>query len=83
MYFLEKLNALIRIFLYVGKDPRRAIKKLYEEANSKFYRNYIRKMYKREHLPTVDILELCENFKEEITNYSFLEGTSLPIISLS
>lgn len=33
--------------------------------------------YKTDRLPTIDLLELFPSFEEELTTYSFLEGTSL------
>ncbi len=41
------------------------------------FRKSLLKDYNIERLPTIDLLELFPNFEEELSTYSFLEGTSL------
>jgi len=41
------------------------------------YKKYIKTKYEVEQLPTIDILDIFPNFHENLTTYSYLEGTSL------
>ena len=44
-----------------------------------FYRSEIIRKYGIEQLPTIDICDLIPDFSETISNYTYLDGTSLPI----
>ncbi len=44
-----------------------------------FYRSEIKKRYGIEQLPSINICDLIPDFSETINNYTYLDGTSLPI----
>jgi predicted O-methyltransferase YrrM len=47
-------------------------------SDGSIWSRYLQKKYHLTELPVVDLLELCPGFSEELNNYSFLDGGSLP-----
>ena len=64
----------LRIFL---KNPFGIIHSWILSQQEKEYRAQLNEEYSRDQLPTIDLLDLFPDFEEELTTYSFLEGTSL------
>jgi predicted O-methyltransferase YrrM len=67
---IEKLRLLLRY-------PRTIIFNGINSLNEELFRSRIKEKYGLEQLPTVDITEIIPDFQEELSTYSFLEGTSL------
>jgi len=67
---IEKLRLLLRY-------PRRIIYNGILSFNEELFRSRIKEKYGLEQLPTIDITEIIPNLQEEISTYSFLEGTAL------
>lgn len=70
---MNKLNK-IEIFL---KNPLKVINNGILSLSEKEFQDQLIKTYKKDQLPTIDIIDLFSDFEEELTTYSFLEGTSL------
>jgi hypothetical protein len=67
----------IEILSLLLKNPFTILKKgLLALQEDQFKKSLVFK-YNRSQLPTIDLLELFPGFEEELTTYSFLEGTSL------
>ena len=71
---MSRIQKVSGVFKALARDPRRLVKVLDKEADKK---DYVMKRYGfRYGLPTIDILDLFQSFKETVDPYSFLEGTS-------
>lgn len=68
----EKLKLII-------KHPFAVINSGLNVQKEEYYRSENRKKHGIEQLPTVNICELFPGFGETINNYTYLDGTSLPI----
>jgi len=69
-----KKTELIGLFL---KNPLSILKKgLLSQYEAQFKKD-LQSKYKISQLPTIDLLDLFDDFEEELTAYSFLDGTSL------
>jgi hypothetical protein len=67
---IEKIRLLL-------KHPVSVLEKGLNLQRESQFRNSLILDYKIDQLPTIDLLELFSSFEEELTTYSFLEGTSL------
>jgi len=68
----EKIRVLI-------SRPWKILKSGLIAQNEDFYKSLILKKYGISQLPTIDISELVQSSGETINNYTYLEGTSLPV----
>ncbi|MGA7076617.1 MAG: class I SAM-dependent methyltransferase [Halobacteriota archaeon] len=59
------------------RQPFKVITNGLQALNEEQYPDQIRKKFRMEQLPTIDILDLFPDFREDLNTYSFLEGTSL------
>ncbi len=73
-----KLKTALSIFL---TSPLSVLKEGILVINESYHKKRIQKSYSISQLPTVDILELIPNFKENLDVYSYLDGTS-PVIDI-
>jgi len=69
----------IKFIKYLLKHPISILKYGAMVIEKEKLRKSISKKYNIEQLPTVDLMELFPNFNENLSTYSFLEGTSLII----
>jgi predicted O-methyltransferase YrrM len=70
------MNRLQKIKLLLNK-PFEVINSGILAQSEKDYKTQLNKKYNLKQLPTIDILDFFQDFEEELTTYSFLEGTSL------
>lgn len=68
-------NIIKEIFQIIIKNPKK-LKQILPKPQEK-YKEYVKNNYSINQLPTIELLDLCPNFNEEINCYSFLEGSSL------
>ena len=59
--------------------PRLILKSLFHTTNNETSKNHASELSFGNGLPVVDLLELIPNFNAEISNYTFLNGTSFTI----
>ncbi len=79
--FTKGVSLLFKIPFFLFTKPRKTIDSLAVSLNiKKGYeiekKEYLKKKYGYNQLPTIDILELFPNFNETVNNFSFLNGTS-------
>lgn len=70
---MKKLELMLLLF----KHPISVLEKGLNLQREHQFKNSLILKYKMDQLPTIDLLELFPDFEEELTTYSFLEGTSL------
>ena len=73
---MKKTELLIEIFRNLLTNPKNIRRVVDENA---FYARYLHKKYTIESLPVLDLDRLFPGFEQEITNYCYLEGSSLTI----
>lgn len=68
----EKLSILLN-------NPLRTLFAGVNARKEEFYRSKVQKKYGIDRLPSIDLCELFPDLNETIINYTYLDGTSLPI----
>jgi len=64
-------------FQLLLKHPLEVVNNGILSLSEKAFQNQLNKTYRKDQLPTIDLIDLFTDFDEELTTYSFLEGTSL------